>query len=202
MTEGAAARSVLLIGSGAHAEAIGRRLVASGYLLDAHVPDVSGEELASRYGDDGAPYGLVIVVEEAVVAPPSWGPEWIELVASRLRSAFAQARALARPMMRARGGRVVFVVSAGGLRGDDGNDAATVISAALTGMARSAARELAGRSVTVNTVAYAGSDTADTPLSRAVEPDEVAGACVYLLSDDAAAVCGQVLTVDGGWVMR
>lgn len=115
-----------------------------------------------------------------------------------------------------RGGRIVFVGSAGALRGAPGASAYASSKAALIGLARSVAREVAGRNITVNVVAPGVIDTdllvggseathaearATIPLGRYGEAAEVAAAVAFLTSVEAAYVTGAVLNVDGGWGM-
>jgi 3-oxoacyl-[acyl-carrier protein] reductase len=177
------------------------RLAREGFEVEAFGPEADPDELAGPAEAD-VPYGLIIVLEEDLPSPAGWTGAWHDVVAGRVRSAYAQTRALSRLMMRARTGRIVFVVSADGMRGGVRNEALTVASGVVAGMARAVARELAGRSVLVNTVAYGASDGTDCPIGRGILPSEVAGAVAHLFTDSGAAMCGQVVSVDGGLVMR
>jgi hypothetical protein len=195
---------VLLVGSGAHAEAIAERLAGDGFAVTRARPDADAETLGPT-DDASTPWGLVVALEEDFGADSgdcAWDAEWLAGLSERLHTVYAQTRALARPMMRARRGRIVFVVASDGLRGGDANGALTVGSAAIAGMARCVARELAGRSVLVNTVAYGRTAEDGNPLGRAVLPEEVAAIVSRLVSDEVTGVCGQVWAVDGGLVMR
>jgi 3-oxoacyl-[acyl-carrier protein] reductase len=135
------------------------------------------------------------------------------LFATNVRGAIACARACSRSMMRARWGRIVFMSSVVGEMGNVGQTAYAASKAALLGAARSIAREYASRSLTVNVVAPGFIDTDMTstmspemkeqlvkvvPLGRTGVAVDVAAACVYLASEEAGYVTGQVLRVNGG----
>lgn len=133
--------------------------------------------------------------------------------AVNVKGAMACARAAIRPMMRARFGRIVFVASIAGEMGNAGQAAYASSKAALIGLTRTLAREYASRSVTVNAVSPGLIETDMTrsipeatrervlqgiPLGRTGTPADVAAAVVYLCSDEAGYVTGQVLRVNGG----
>lgn len=129
---------------------------------------------------------------------------------------FFLARAAARPMMKARWGRIVMLGSVVGEMGNTGQAAYASTKAALDGMAKSMARELASRGVTANVVApgFIGTDMTEAlpedvksamlsaiPLGAMGDPEDVANAVVYLASDAAKYVTGHVLHVNGGMYM-
>jgi len=139
-----------------------------------------------------------------------------KLFATNVRGSIACARACSRSMMRSRWGRIVFMSSVVGEMGNVGQTAYAASKAALIGAAKSIAREYASRSLTVNVVAPGFIDTDMTstmtpemkeqlnkliPLGRTGAARDIASACVYLASDEAGYVTGQVLRVNGGMHM-
>ncbi|HEY5250893.1 MAG TPA: 3-oxoacyl-ACP reductase FabG [Acidimicrobiales bacterium] len=141
---------------------------------------------------------------------------WSEVIDTNLTGVYRTVRRALGPMVRAHGGRIVIVSSVVGFLGSPGQVNYGASKAGLVGLARSLAREVGSRGITVNVVAPGMVDTdmiaalgdqrADqlrsmVPLGRAATPDEVAGAVVFLSSDDAAYVTGAVLPVDGGLAM-
>jgi 3-oxoacyl-[acyl-carrier protein] reductase len=136
-----------------------------------------------------------------------------KLWATNVRGAIACARAASRSMMRGRWGRIIFMSSVVGEMGNVGQTAYAATKAAVLGAARSIAREYASRSVTANVVApgYIDTDMTATmsaeakeqlvkvvPLGRTGSATDIAAACVYLASEEAGYVTGQVLRVNGG----
>ena len=142
--------------------------------------------------------------------------EWDSVIRINLESAFRLMRAAARPMMKARFGRVVSITSVVGATGNPGQMNYCAAKAGLVGMSRSLAQELATRGVTVNCVAPGFIRSAMTealddkqkdaingriPMARMGEGDDVGAAVAYLASREAGYVTGQVLHVNGGMAM-
>lgn len=138
------------------------------------------------------------------------------VIQTNLRGAFLCMRAVTRPMMRQRYGRIVNISSVVGLRGNAGQVNYAASKAGLIGMTKSMAKELATRGITVNAVAPGFIHTdmtaamtekakeatlASIPAARLGTPEEVARAVAFLCSDSAAYITGQVLAVDGGMSM-
>ncbi|NLE44180.1 MAG: 3-oxoacyl-[acyl-carrier-protein] reductase [Chloroflexi bacterium] len=143
--------------------------------------------------------------------------DWDEVIQTNLKSVFNCCKAVARPMVRRRYGRIVNVSSVSGLVGQGGQTNYAASKAGIVGLTKSLAKELGPRNITVNAVApgFVLTDlTADlpddlrrraieaTPLGRMGNPEEIACAVAFLASDDASYITGEVLTVDGGLVMH
>ena len=135
------------------------------------------------------------------------------VVDTNLTGAYRVAKRAVRPMMRLRRGRIIFISSVVGMLGSGGQANYAASKAGLIGMARSLARELGSRNITVNVVAPGFADTGMTaelsderkkaivssvPLGRTASADEVAGVVQFLAGPDAAYVTGAVIPVDGG----
>lgn len=135
---------------------------------------------------------------------------------TNLKGAFLCTKAVSRTMMKQRYGRIVNLSSVVGLRGNAGQINYSASKAGVIGMTKSAAKELASRGITVNAVAPGFIETDMTavlpeearaallksiPVGRLGAAEEVAKAVVFLASDEAAYVTGQVLAVDGGMSM-
>ncbi|WP_170004703.1 3-oxoacyl-[acyl-carrier-protein] reductase [Pseudopontixanthobacter vadosimaris] len=142
--------------------------------------------------------------------------EWNEVMQINLQAAFRLMRAAARPMMKARFGRIVSITSIVGATGNPGQMNYAAAKAGLTGMSKSLAQELASRGVTVNCVAPGFIRTAMTddlpdaqkdalnariPMGRMGEGGDIGAAVAYLASDEAGYVTGQTLHVNGGMAM-
>ena len=142
--------------------------------------------------------------------------DWDRVIEVNLGAAFRLARGALRGMLRRRWGRIVSITSVIGHIGNPGQANYAASKAALAGMTRSLAREVAARGVTVNTVAPGFVDTAMTgglgdrqrdailanvPVGRMAVPAEIAAAVLFLASEEAAYVTGETIHVNGGLAM-
>ena len=141
---------------------------------------------------------------------------WREVLETNLFGAFYMTKAVTRPMLKARGGRIVNITSVSGQAGQTGQANYSAAKAGLIGLTKATARELASRGITANAVApgfvlteltqdlpdaLKAQIVAATPLGRFGTTEEVANAVAFLASNEAAYITGQVLAVDGGLVM-
>ena len=142
--------------------------------------------------------------------------DWQTVLEVNLTSAFRLSRAVLRSMMKSRWGRIIGITSIVGVTGNPGQANYAASKAGMIGMSKSLAQEVASRGVTVNCVAPGFIATAMTdvladeqkeklnagiPAGRMGGVDDVASACVYLASNEAAYVTGQTLHVNGGMAM-
>jgi 3-oxoacyl-[acyl-carrier protein] reductase len=182
--------------------------------------DVGREDDVGRLFDEvkgwaGAPLVLVtsagVLRDGLTVKYPL--TEYERVMAANATGSFLCARGALPGMLRAKWGRIVFVSSAAGLRGNAGQVAYSASKAAVIGMTRSLAREYGGRGITVNAVCPGFIETdmtasviersrdelvAQIPAGRIGSPEDAAAAIRFLASDDATYVNGAVLAVDGG----
>jgi len=141
---------------------------------------------------------------------------WREVLETNLFGAFWMTKAVTRPMLKARAGRIVNITSVSGQAGQMGQANYSSAKAGLIGLTKATARELASRGITVNAVAPGFVLTeltkdlpealqseliARTPLGRFGTVEEIADSVAFLVSDEAKYITGQVLAVDGGLVM-
>ena len=151
--------------------------------------------------------GLVAMMKEEA---------WDEVIDTNLKGAFNCIKAVSRPMMKQRWGRIVSIASVIGFAGNAGQAHYAAAKAGMVGLTRSVARELASRGVTVNGVApgYIETDMtrelsvevtekikAEIPMNSLGSVDDVAAAVAYLVSEEARYVTGQFIHVNGGMFM-
>ena len=142
--------------------------------------------------------------------------EWNDVIRINLEASFRLARASLRPMMKARGGRIISITSVVGVTGNPGQANYAASKAGLIGMSKALAQEVASRGITVNCVAPGFIRSAMTdelpdaqkdalmtriPAGKLGEGHDIAGAVVYLASDEAAYITGETLHVNGGMAM-
>lgn len=142
--------------------------------------------------------------------------DWDDVLNANLRGAFAAIRAASRGMMKKRSGRIINMASVVGLNGNKGQANYAASKAGLIALTKSVAKELGSRNILVNAIAPGFIETEMTdamtaeartalngliPLERLGKPEDIAAAVVFLASDHASYITGQVLVVDGGMVM-
>ncbi|HSX11577.1 MAG TPA: 3-oxoacyl-ACP reductase FabG [Chlamydiales bacterium] len=142
--------------------------------------------------------------------------DWDLVMNVNLKSVYNTCKALARPMMKARGGTIINITSVIGLTGNAGQINYAASKSGMIGFTKSLAKELASRNIRANCIAPGYIETQMTeglpppvkeailtkiPMSRIGQPRDIAHAALFLASDLASYITGQVLTVDGGMVM-
>lgn len=207
--EGAAAISAHLIATGA--KGCGLRF----NVTESDTIEALFDQIASRFG------AVSVLVNNAGITRDQLAmrlkdDEWDAVISTNLSAVFKLARACMRPMMKARGGRIINITSVVGSAGNPGQANYAAAKAGVAGMTRALARELGSRGITVNCVAPGFIETDMTkslseaqsealltqiPLGRLGKPDDIAAAVVYLASPAAAYVTGTTLHVNGGMWM-
>jgi 3-oxoacyl-[acyl-carrier protein] reductase len=142
--------------------------------------------------------------------------DWDAVLTTNLKGVFNCTKAVIKPMMKQRSGRIVNMASVVGETGNAGQANYAAAKAGVIGFTKTMAKEIASRGITVNAVApgFIATDMTKVlpdkvkeametgiPLGRAGEPQDVANAVLFFVSDNAAYITGQVLNVDGGMVM-
>lgn len=202
---------------GLEVEALGRRCLVR--QADVSQSDQADELIKAIVGEMGSLYALVnnagITRDNLLMRLKD--DDWDDVLRVNLKGAFNCARAAARPLLKARGGRIINITSVVGLQGNAGQANYAASKAGLIGLTKSLAREMASRSITVNAVApglvpdtgmtdelsedVVDGMLANVPLGRPGTPTDVAHAVAFLATEEAAYITGQVLSVDGGMTM-
>jgi 3-oxoacyl-[acyl-carrier protein] reductase len=202
------------------AAAVCDRVRESGGRAEAVQGDVSTAEgaaaLVSQVESDVGPIDILVnnagITRDDLIMRLS-EEDWHTVIDTNLGGAFFTCRALSRPMLKRRTGAIVNISSIVGVHGNAGQTNYAASKAGLIGLTKSLAKELGGRGIRVNAIApgYIATELTDalpaearsailgnTPLGRLGEPDDVARAVRFLVSDAAGFITGDVLAVDGG----
>jgi len=197
-------------------EALGRRALAiQGDVRDPDAAEAVVKAALEAFGRIDVLVNNAGITRDDLIMRMS--PEdWRDVLETNLFGAFWTTKAVTRPMLKARAGRIVNITSVSGQAGQMGQANYSSAKAGLIGLTKATARELASRGITVNAVApgFVLTELTEslpdelkaqlierTPLGRFGTTEEVAAAVAFLASDDAAYITGQVLAVDGGLVM-
>src|SRR2546425_7169173 len=196
--------------------ALGRRAWACAVdVADSKAVAEAGEKIVAQTGRVDVLVNDAGVTRDGLLMRMS-EEDWDTVVDTNLKGAFLFTRAFARTFLRQRSGRIINVASVLGLIGNAGQCNYASSKAALIGFTKSVARELASRGITVNALAPGFIETDMTavlnqevrkellqkiPLNSLGQPEDIAGAALFLAGPAARYVTGQVLTVDGGMVM-
>ena len=142
--------------------------------------------------------------------------EWNDVILTNLTSVYALSKAVLRPMMKARSGRIINISSVVGITGNAGQTNYAAAKAGVIGFTKSMAKEVGSRGITINCVAPGFIDTdmtkdlpasvkdallANIPLGRLGEPSEIAAAVAFLASESAGYITGETINVNGGMLM-
>ncbi|NOY52179.1 MAG: 3-oxoacyl-[acyl-carrier-protein] reductase [Deltaproteobacteria bacterium] len=196
--------------------AVGRKAIA----LQANVADAEEVSEMIRKGIDE--FGKIdILVNNAGITRDGLlmrmkEEDWDLVLSINLKGSFLCSKAVARPMMKQRSGRIINIASIVGAMGNAGQANYVASKAGVIGLTKTVARELASRGITCNAVAPGFIDTAMTqslagdvkenlyaqiPMGKLGSPEDVASAVRFLASDEAAYITGQVIHVNGGMYM-
>ena len=184
--------------------------VTEGHQIESVIADVAAHE--------GTPHILVnnAGITRDGLAMRMTDEDWDAVINTNLSATFRMTRGVLRGMMKARRGRIINIGSVVGLMGNAGQANYSAAKAGLLGMTRSLAREVGSRNITVNAIApgFIATDmtealdeaqrealTAQTPLQRLGEPEDIAAAVCFLASAGSSYITGETLNVNGGLLM-
>lgn len=188
-----------------------------GVVLDVNSPE-DCEALVAELAKEGGPHILVnnAGITRDNLAMRLKDEDWQSVIDTNLSAVFRLSRAVIRPMMKARWGRIINITSVIGSSGNPGQSNYAAAKAGVAGMSRALARELGSRSITVNCVAPGFIETDMTraldenqtsailtqiPLGRMGSPADIANAVAFLAGSQAAYITGTTLHVNGGMYM-
>lgn len=214
--------AVVLSGTRAEAlDALKSELGERAFTATCNLSDPASVEALPKAAEEAAGAPIDILVNNAGITKDSLfmrmkDEEWDQVLAVNLTAAFRLSRAVMRPMMKKRWGRIIQIASIVGATGNPGQANYAAAKAGLVGMSKSLAAEVASRGITVNAVApgFIGTAMTDSlndaqkqaifariPQGRMGAPEEIAAAVVYLASQEAAYVTGETIHINGGMAM-
>ena len=193
-------------------------ITGSGMVLnvtDADSVDATLKAITDQHG------GVSILVNNAGITRDNLlmrmkDEEWQDIINTNLTSVYRLSKAVLRPMMKARKGRIISIASVVGISGNAGQTNYSAAKAGVIGFSKSLAREVGSRGITVNVVAPGFIDTDMTrelpdevktnllksiPLDRLGQPEEIAAAVGFLASPTSSYITGETINVNGGMVM-
>jgi 3-oxoacyl-[acyl-carrier protein] reductase len=214
--------SVVLSGTRAEAlEKLKAELGERAFIAPSNLSDNASVEALPKAAEAAAGAPIDILVNNAGITRDNLfmrmkDDEWEQVLTVNLGAVFRLSRAVLRGMMKKRWGRIISITSIVGVTGNPGQGNYAAAKAGIIGMSKSLAAEVASRNITVNCVAPGFIVTVMTdalsedqksallgriPAGRMGEPKDIAGAVVYLASEEAGYVTGQTLHVNGGMAM-
>src|ERR1700742_2621869 len=214
--------AVVLSGTRAEAlESLKAELGERAHIATCNLADTASVEALPKAAETALGGTIDILVNNAGITKDNLfmrmkDEEWDQVLAVNLTAAFRLSRAVLRGMMKKRWGRIIQISSVVGATGNPGQGNYAAAKAGLVGMTKSLAAEVASRNITVNAVAPGFIQTSMTdvlsdqqkemisgriPAGRMGMPEEIAAACAYLASQEAAYVTGETIHINGGMAM-